>query len=124
LLLPYGRLTLSPTLSSNGLGVTLCRHFPREKRHLWQLTFMSAFLWRLTLAGRAPSRSDEREQLAQRVLSDDRVPERQVTIQLVELRVGEIADAVGIAVRSAYRIMAELVEAGYLRRTHVGRRNH
>jgi DNA-binding transcriptional ArsR family regulator len=40
-----------------------------------------------------------------------------------ELRVGEIADAVGIAVRSAYRILAELVEAGYLRRTRVGRRN-
>jgi hypothetical protein len=41
-----------------------------------------------------------------------------------EVRIEEIANAAGIAVRSAYRILAELVEAGYLRRTRVGRRNH
>jgi hypothetical protein len=41
-----------------------------------------------------------------------------------ELRIEEIADAADIAVRSAYRILAELVEAGYLQRTRVGRRNH
>jgi DNA-binding transcriptional ArsR family regulator len=40
-----------------------------------------------------------------------------------ELRVGEIAEAAGITERSAYRILADLAEAGYLRRTRVGRRN-
>ena len=40
-----------------------------------------------------------------------------------ELRVGEIAEAAGIAGRSAYRILADLVEGRYLRRTRVGRRN-
>jgi hypothetical protein len=41
-----------------------------------------------------------------------------------ELRVEQIAEAAGITERSAYRILADLVEAGYLRRTRVGRRNH
>jgi hypothetical protein len=40
-----------------------------------------------------------------------------------EIRVGEIAEAAGIAGRSAYRILADLVEGRYLRRTRVGRRN-
>jgi DNA-binding transcriptional ArsR family regulator len=40
-----------------------------------------------------------------------------------ELRVGEIADAAHVTERSAYRILSDLVEAGYLRRTREGRRN-
>jgi DNA-binding MarR family transcriptional regulator len=40
-----------------------------------------------------------------------------------ELRVAEIAEAARITERSAYRILSDLVEAGYLRRTRVGRRN-
>jgi DNA-binding transcriptional ArsR family regulator len=40
-----------------------------------------------------------------------------------ELRVEEIAEATRITERSAYRILSDLVEAGYLRRTRVGRRN-
>jgi hypothetical protein len=39
------------------------------------------------------------------------------------LRVEEIAGAARITERSAYRILSDLVEAGYLRRTRVGRRN-
>ena len=35
----------------------------------------------------------------------------------------EIAEATRITERSAYRILSDLVEAGYLRRTRVGRRN-
>jgi DNA-binding transcriptional ArsR family regulator len=40
-----------------------------------------------------------------------------------ELRVQEIAEAARITGRSAYRILADLVGAGYLRRTRAGRRN-
>jgi hypothetical protein len=40
-----------------------------------------------------------------------------------ELRVPEIAEAASVAERSAYRILADLVGAGYLRRTRAGRRN-
>jgi DNA-binding transcriptional ArsR family regulator len=40
-----------------------------------------------------------------------------------ELRVAEIADAAGITQRSAYRILADLVDAGYLSRTRVGTHN-
>jgi hypothetical protein len=36
----------------------------------------------------------------------------------------DIADQVGITERAAQSIIADLVEAGYLRRTRVGRRNH
>jgi DNA-binding transcriptional ArsR family regulator len=39
------------------------------------------------------------------------------------LRVEDIAAAARITQRSAYRILSDLVEAGYLRRTRVGRRN-
>lgn len=41
-----------------------------------------------------------------------------------DARISEIADAVGITERAAQRIVSELVEAGYLTRTRVGRRNH
>jgi DNA-binding MarR family transcriptional regulator len=40
-----------------------------------------------------------------------------------EFRVEEIAEATRITERSAYRILSDLVEAGYLRRARVGRRN-
>ena|SRR6266571_8363551 len=40
-----------------------------------------------------------------------------------ELRVGEIAAAAGITRRSAYRILADLVDAGYVSRTRVGTHN-
>jgi hypothetical protein len=40
-----------------------------------------------------------------------------------ELRVGKIAEAATITERSAYRILSDLVVAGYLRRTRVGRHN-
>ena len=41
-----------------------------------------------------------------------------------DVRVEQIAEAAGITQRSAYRILAELVRAGYVRRTRVGRHNH
>lgn len=40
-----------------------------------------------------------------------------------ELRVEEIAMEAGITERSVYRIIADLVEAGYLRRSRTGTRN-
>ena len=40
------------------------------------------------------------------------------------LRLREIADRVGITERAAQRIVAELVDAGYLARERNGRRNH
>jgi predicted DNA-binding transcriptional regulator YafY len=40
-----------------------------------------------------------------------------------ELRVEEIADAADVTERSVYRILADLVEAGYLRRGRAGTRN-
>jgi hypothetical protein len=40
-----------------------------------------------------------------------------------ELRVQEIAEAASVTERSAYRILADLVGGGYLRRTRAGRRN-
>jgi hypothetical protein len=40
-----------------------------------------------------------------------------------ELRVAEIADAASVSNRSVYRILADLVEAGYLRRRRTGARN-
>ncbi len=36
----------------------------------------------------------------------------------------EIAERVGIRERAAHRIVTELVDAGYVRRERVGRRNH
>jgi DNA-binding transcriptional ArsR family regulator len=40
-----------------------------------------------------------------------------------ELRVEQIADQVAVTKRSVYRILADLVEAGYLRRRRTGTRN-
>ncbi len=40
-----------------------------------------------------------------------------------EMRIRDIADAVGITVGSAQRILADLVEAGYVERERQGRRN-
>jgi predicted ArsR family transcriptional regulator len=39
------------------------------------------------------------------------------------MRMRDIADAVGITERAAQRILADLVEEGYVERTRVGRRN-
>ncbi len=39
------------------------------------------------------------------------------------VRLRDVADAVGITERAAQRIVADLVEAGYLTRTRDGRRN-
>jgi DNA-binding IclR family transcriptional regulator len=40
------------------------------------------------------------------------------------VRLRDIAETVGITERAAQRIVTELVEAGYVTRTRVGRRNH
>ena len=40
-----------------------------------------------------------------------------------EIRLRDIAERVGITERAAQRIVTELVEAGYVSRTKVGRRN-
>lgn len=40
-----------------------------------------------------------------------------------DVRIAQIADLVGIGERSAHRIVNDLVEGGYVVRTHVGRRN-
>lgn len=40
-----------------------------------------------------------------------------------ELRLRELADLVGITERATQRIVAELVDGGYVSRTRVGRRN-
>ena len=40
-----------------------------------------------------------------------------------EVRLRDIADSVGITVGSAQRIVADLIEAGFLERTREGRRN-
>jgi DNA-binding MarR family transcriptional regulator len=40
-----------------------------------------------------------------------------------EIRLREVADRVGITERATQRILAELVEAGYVQTTRVGRRN-
>jgi DNA-binding IclR family transcriptional regulator len=39
------------------------------------------------------------------------------------MRLRDVAEKVGITERAAQRIVADLVEAGYLTRTRVGRRN-
>jgi DNA-binding transcriptional ArsR family regulator len=41
-----------------------------------------------------------------------------------DVLLSEIAARVGIRERAAHRIVTELVEAGYVRRERVGRRNH
>jgi predicted transcriptional regulator len=41
-----------------------------------------------------------------------------------EARLRDVAETVGITERAAQRIVADLVEAGYVRRVRVGRRNH
>ena len=41
-----------------------------------------------------------------------------------DIRTRDIADAVGITERAAQRIVADLVEAGFLDSVRVGRRNH
>jgi len=40
-----------------------------------------------------------------------------------DIRISEIADLVGIGERATHRIVQDLVEGGYVVRTHVGRRN-
>lgn len=40
------------------------------------------------------------------------------------VRLRDIGDRVGITERAAHRIVDELVDAGYLSRTRIGRRNH
>ncbi|MDA8270403.1 MAG: winged helix-turn-helix domain-containing protein [Actinomycetota bacterium] len=40
------------------------------------------------------------------------------------IRTRDISDQVGITERATQTIIADLVEAGYIRRTKVGRRNH
>lgn len=40
-----------------------------------------------------------------------------------QARLRDIADTVGITERAAHRILSDLVEAGYVTRTRVGRRN-
>jgi DNA-binding IclR family transcriptional regulator len=39
------------------------------------------------------------------------------------VRLRDVAETVGITERAAQRILADLIEAGYVRREHVGRRN-
>lgn len=41
-----------------------------------------------------------------------------------DVRMRDVAEAVGITERAAQRIVTDLVEAGYVERTRVGRRNH
>lgn len=44
--------------------------------------------------------------------------------QQPDVRARELATVVGITERAAQRIVADLVEAGYINRRRVGRRNH
>jgi|SRR5438105_6818903 len=41
-----------------------------------------------------------------------------------DARLRDIADQVGITERAAQRIVADLIESGYVERTRVGRRSH
>src|SRR5262245_41574608 len=41
-----------------------------------------------------------------------------------EIRLRDVAEVVGITERATQRILADLVEAGYVERIRVGRRNH
>lgn len=47
-----------------------------------------------------------------------------VVSQDADLRLRDIALAVGITERAAQRIVSDLIEAGYITRERVGRRNH
>ena len=47
-----------------------------------------------------------------------------VIAQNNDVRAREIAEKVGITERAAQRIVADLIEAGYVERVRVGRRNH
>jgi DNA-binding MarR family transcriptional regulator len=51
----------------------------------------------------------------------------QVLLSIAEdrdVRIRDIAETVGITERAAQRIVADLIEAGYVSRERVGRRNH
>jgi DNA-binding MarR family transcriptional regulator len=41
-----------------------------------------------------------------------------------DMRLRDVAEMVGVTERAAQRILAELVETGYVERVRVGRRNH
>ena len=41
-----------------------------------------------------------------------------------DIRLRDVAERVGITERAAQRILADLVESGYVRSSRVGRRNH
>jgi DNA-binding transcriptional ArsR family regulator len=41
-----------------------------------------------------------------------------------EIRVKQMAEEAAVTQRSAYRLLADLVAAGYVRRRRIGRRNH
>jgi DNA-binding MarR family transcriptional regulator len=41
-----------------------------------------------------------------------------------DMRLRDVADEVGVTERAAQRILADLVEGGYVERSRVGRRNH
>lgn len=41
-----------------------------------------------------------------------------------DILLADIAERVGIRERAAHRIVTDLIEAGYLTRTKIGRRNH
>src|SRR5215472_11096182 len=41
-----------------------------------------------------------------------------------DMRLRDVAESVGVTERAVQRIVAELVDAGYLERSRVGRRNH
>jgi DNA-binding IclR family transcriptional regulator len=41
-----------------------------------------------------------------------------------DMRLRDVAETVGVTERAAQRILAELVESGYVERARVGRRNH
>jgi predicted transcriptional regulator len=41
-----------------------------------------------------------------------------------DVRLRDVAEMVGITERAAQRIVADLIESGYLKRERIGRRNH
>jgi predicted transcriptional regulator len=41
-----------------------------------------------------------------------------------DIRLRDVAEAVGITERAAQRILSDLVESGHVTRTRIGRRNH
>jgi DNA-binding MarR family transcriptional regulator len=44
--------------------------------------------------------------------------------EMPDIRMRDVAERVGITERATQRILAELIEAGYVRSERVGRRNH